>query len=344
MHDCVNGILLQARQWGQTLLNPCVWPSQPSTNQKGLAPLTGTRNETIEQAIKRVAAAFEMAGLTHGHGTDNPFDEAAWLVLAALHLPPVVPPAVLTTVLTGQELEAIARLVALRIDERIPTAYLTGIAWFCGLRFHVDPHVLIPRSPIAELIDTGFAPWIAPDRTVHRILDIGTGSGCIAIACAYMFPEAEIDAIDVSEEALAIARRNIGEHRLAGRVHAIRSDLFAALEGRVYDLIVSNPPYVDEAEMAALPEEFHREPALGLAGGRDGLDIVMRILREAGRHLAPDGVLVVEVGASEAALTRRFPEVPFLWLEFAHGGSGVFLLTTDELEATEGYFTRSGGN
>ncbi len=306
--------------------------------------MTDEDSETIEQAIRRVAGAFELAGLSHGHGTDNPFDEAAWLVLAALRLPPVVPPVVLTTVLTGQEREAIAKLVARRIDERMPTAYLTGIAWFCGLRFHVDPHVLIPRSPIAELIDAGFAPWIAPDRTVRRILDIGTGSGCIAIACACKFPEAEIDAIDVSEEALAIARRNIGEHGFAGRVHAIRSDLFAALEGRVYDLIVGNPPYVDEAEMAALPEEFRREPALGLAGGRDGLDIVVRILREAGRHLVPNGVLVVEVGASEDALIRRFPEVPFLWLEFAHGGQGVFLLTADELAAADGYFTGSGGD
>jgi ribosomal protein L3 glutamine methyltransferase len=301
-------------------------------------------NETIGQAIRRVAAELARAGISHGHGTDNPLDEAAWLVLAALRLPPEVPPAVLETVLCGEEREAIAKLVSRRIIDRIPTAYLTGHAWFCGLRFHVDPHVLIPRSPIAELIEGGFAPWIAPDRNVRRILDIGTGSGCIAIACAYMFPEARIDAIDVSDEALAIARRNIVEHGLAGRVAAIRSDLFEALDGRVYDLIVSNPPYVDDAEMALLPAEFRREPALGLAGGRDGLDIVVRILRDAARHLTPDGLLVVEVGVSDAALVRRFPSVPFTWLEFEHGGQGVFLLTAEELAAADPLFTGSGAD
>jgi ribosomal protein L3 glutamine methyltransferase len=299
-------------------------------------------SETIGQAIQRVAGLFEQAELCHGHGADNPLDEAAWLVLAALRLPPEVPPAVYETVLTGQEQEAIARLAARRIDERVPTAYLTGYAWFCGLRFHVDSSVLIPRSPIAELIEAGFSPWIAPERTVDRVLDIGTGSACIAIACARMFPEADVDAVDVSEAALALARSNIDAYGLTGRVRAIRSDLFEALEGRRYDLIVSNPPYVDEKEMAALPEEFRREPALGLAGGRDGLDIVTRILREAPGYLAPDGVLVVEVGTSQDALVRRYPRVPFLWLEFEYGGQGVFLLTAGELAAAASYLHAGG--
>lgn len=287
--------------------------------------------ETIGGAIRRVAASFEQAGLSYGHGTDNAHDEAAWLVLSALRLPPVVPEAVQDTVLTAGERAEIDRLARRRIDERMPTAYLTGSAWFCGLRFEVNPAVLVPRSPIAELIMNGFAPWIPPERAVRRVLDIGTGSGCIAIACALAFEEAEVDAADVSDAALAVARRNIAAHGLTARVHALHSDLFAALHGRVYDLIVSNPPYVDEAEMASLPEEYRREPALGFAGGIDGLDIVARILREAADHLTPDGILVVEVGASEEALARRYPTVPFLWLEFEMGGQGVFLLTAAEL-------------
>ncbi len=300
--------------------------------------MTDTSIETIGQAIERIAARFESAGLCHGHGVDNALDEAAWLVLAALRLPPELPPGVYATVLTAGERAAIDRLATRRIDERIPTAYLTGHAWFCGLRFHVTPDVLIPRSPIAELIGDGFAPWLSADRPPARILDIGTGSGCIAIACAYLFPEAEVDAVDVSDAALTVARGNIAAHRLGDRVHALHSDLFAGLAGRRYDLIVSNPPYVDAAEMDALPEEFRREPALGLAGGEDGLDIVVRLLRDAPDHLTPEGVLIVEVGASAAALARRFPRVPFVWLEFEQGGEGAFLLTAADLESARAAF------
>ena len=221
-------------------------------------------------------------------------------------------------------------LFATRIEKKIPAAYLMGRMWFAGLEFEIDERVIVPRSPFAELIDAGFEPWLDPAR-VRRILDIGTGSGCIAIACAVRFADARVDAVDLSPEALELARRNAARHGVAARVAFHLGDVYEPVGGQRYDLIVSNPPYVSDTEMAALPGEYLHEPDLALRAGSDGLDIVRRILRGAESRLHPGGVLFVEVGDSEERLQQAFPRVPFLWLEFARGGAGVFMLTKDEL-------------
>lgn len=291
--------------------------------------------ESVAGIIDRFAARFEAAALEFGHGTDNAYDDAVWLVLAGLGLPPQVPDAVFDTRLDVDEIARLEALAERRVSERVPTAYLVNTAWFCGLRFRVDERVLVPRSPIAELIETGFAPWIAGDRPVARILDIGTGSGCIAIACAYAFPEAQVDAADLSADALAVTRSNIALHGMEGRVHALQADVYEGLPAARYDIIVSNPPYVDASAMRALPGEYLREPVLGLAAGEEGLDVVLRILSGARERLQPDGILVVEVGDSMEALERRFPQLPLLWLEFERGGHGVFLLEARDLPAPD---------
>ncbi len=286
---------------------------------------------TLRDCLRWAASEFHLAGLFHGHGTESPWDEAVALTLGALHLPWNVDPAVLDARLLPMERERIVALVRARITTRRPLPYLLGEAWFAGLPFDVDERVLIPRSPIAELVESGFAAWF-PEEPPARVLDLCTGSGCIGIATALHLPTCEVDLSDISEEALAVARRNIGRHDVGERVRAVHSDLFAALPGR-YDLIVSNPPYVDARDLATMPAEFRHEPALALGAGDDGLAIVRRILREARAHLNDHGVLIVEVGNSDHHLEAAFPEVPFLWLDFERGGQGVFALTAEELDA-----------
>jgi ribosomal protein L3 glutamine methyltransferase len=287
---------------------------------------------TLGELAQASARRLALARLTYGHGTDNPLDEAAALLSHALDLDHEDAPEVYARLVTPAERRRVERLIERRIRERRPAAYLMGRMWFAGLEFRVDERVLVPRSPIAELIVGGFQPWIEP-RRVRRVLDIGTGSGCIAIACAYAFPRAHVDATDISGAALSVARDNIRRHRLAGRVRVVRGDLFGGLGRRRYDIIVSNPPYVSAREFRTLPAEYRHEPKVALESGRHGLDAVARILSEAGRYLKPGGILVVEVGNTQAALENAYPQVPFLWLDFERGAGGVFLLTREQLVA-----------
>ncbi len=285
---------------------------------------------TIADLIRWGASRFNQAGLFFGHGTDNAIDEAAALVLHVLHLPPDLHANWLQSHVTTEEREQVIRLIGRRIEERLPLPYLTGEAWFAGLRFHVDPNVLIPRSPIAEMIEQDFRPWLNSHR-LERVLDLCCGSGCIGIATAVYHPDCQVDLVDISPEALHVCRENIRLHGLEDRVDVIQSDLFSALPATAYDLILSNPPYVGSAEMAGLPPEYRHEPALALEAEGEGLTIVKRILKQAQEFLSPEGVLVVEVGNSAELLQETYPEIPFIWLEFERGGDGVFLLRAPDL-------------
>ena len=286
---------------------------------------------TIIDFIRYGASRFGAAGLSFGPSYDNALDEATQLVLHALHLPHDIGPAYGQARLLAEEKQAVLALFQRRIDERIPACYLTGEAWFAGLSFKSDPRALVPRSPIAELIESGFEPWLG-GREVHRALDLCTGSGCIGIAMAHYQPEWEVDCVDLSDDALALAAENVA--RLEARnVRLLKSDLFSALDGEVYDLIVSNPPYVTHAETDALPPEYAHEPEMGLRAGDDGLDLVLEILRDAPAHLSAEGLLVCEVGESEHALVDLLPELPFAWVEFKVGQMGIFVISRDEILA-----------
>jgi ribosomal protein L3 glutamine methyltransferase len=280
---------------------------------------------TVEDLIRHGAARFARAGLAYGHGTDNAVDDAAALVFHGLGLEHAEAGSAYALRPGDDEVQRVLSLFDERIERRVPAAYLMGRMWFAGLEFEVDERVIVPRSPFAELIEACFEPWLEP-AGVRRILDIGTGSGCIAVACALAFPGATVDAVEVSAQALEVARRNVARHGVGDRVRLLHGDVFEPLGDARYDLIVANPPYVSDAEMADLPAEYLREPDLALRAGSDGLDVVRRILAGAPRHLTAEGVLFVEVGNSEQRLAEAFPRLPFVWLEFEHGGGGVFLL------------------
>jgi ribosomal protein L3 glutamine methyltransferase len=284
---------------------------------------------TIQDMLRWTVSRLNAANVYYGHGTDNPWDEAVQLVLPSVFLPLDIPEDMHTARLTSSERHRIVERVIRRVNERVPVAYLTNKAWFCDMEFYVDERVLVPRSPIGELINNRFA-GILQDKPQH-ILDMCTGSGCIAIACAYAFPETEVDAVDISADALAVAERNIDTHGIENWVTPIRSDLFRELPALQYDLIVTNPPYVDEEDMSDLPQEYRHEPVLGLASGSDGLKLTRRILSCAPDYLTDNGVLVCEVGNSMVHLMDQYPDIPFTWLEFENGGDGVFMLTKQQL-------------
>ncbi|MFZ5655168.1 MAG: 50S ribosomal protein L3 N(5)-glutamine methyltransferase [Pseudomonadota bacterium] len=287
---------------------------------------------TIRDFVRWGASRFNAAGLWFGHGTDNAWDEAVVLVCAALHLPLDSGARILDARLTDAEKIAVLGYLERRVAERVPAPYITGEAWFAGLRFTVDERVLVPRSPFAELIEREFRPWLT--AAPERILDLCTGSGCIGIACALAFPDAEVDLADLSVEALEVADLNIAEHRLERRVRTLESDLFEELD-QTYDLIVCNPPYVDADDYAEMPEEYHCEPELALAAGPDGLDLVRRVLREAPDWLEDGGLLFVEVGDSAPALEERYPDIAFTWVELERGGDGILVFSREELAAVQ---------
>lgn len=295
---------------------------------------------TLRDLIRWGTSQFNAAELSFVQGMPTAIDEAVYLCLSALHLPPDFSVEYFDCVLTMDERLHVLDLFQQRIVKRKPAAYITNEAWFSGLSFYVDERVLIPRSPIAEMIEHQFSLWIAPER-VNNILDICTGSGCIAIACAYAFDEAQLDASDISADALAVAELNRQNHALEERLTLIESNLFESIPDKRYDIIVSNPPYVTTEEMAQLPVEFEFEPgALALAAGETGMDIVLPMLIQAGDYLSDEGILVVEVGYSKPILEQLLPEVPFFWVDFEFGGDGVFVLTAKQLEACQADFKR----
>lgn len=291
-----------------------------------------SQTKTIGEMLEYGQMLFENSDIYFGHGTDNAWDEAVYLLSSVLNLPPNADRSLLGNSVSDNDQEKIIALFHRRIDERVPAPYITKQAWFCTLPFYVDERVIVPRSPIAELIYNQFQPWCI--ETPNKILDLCAGSGCIGIACAYAFERAQVVLSDISPDALEVTAINIGQHDLNSRVSAIESDLFSAFEAsdkQSFDLIVSNPPYVDADDLAKMPDEYSHEPDLALASGDDGLDFTRRLLREAANYLTEQGVLIVEVGNSSVALEKAFPQVPFTWLEFTEGDGGVFVLTRTQL-------------
>ncbi|NLQ16414.1 50S ribosomal protein L3 N(5)-glutamine methyltransferase [Marinomonas sp. M1K-6] len=284
---------------------------------------------TIKDFIRWAFSRFQQADLFYGHGTDNPWDEAVHLVMGALKLPLDFDRDMLDCALTYNEKKHILKLVQTRITKREPLPYLLGEAWFMGLPFKVTKDTLIPRSPIIALLESEFAPWLKNDPL--NILDMCTGSGCLGIAAALVFEDAEVDISDISEAALLVANENIVRHQVEDRVHAIHSDMFKGLAGKQYDLIICNPPYVDADDFESAPAEFHNEPELALTSGEDGLNFTHEFLAQVAHYLQDDGILVYEVGNTEIALQAAYPNIPFMWVELEQGGNGVFILTKDQL-------------
>jgi len=296
---------------------------------------------TTGDFVRFAASQFNQADLYFGHGMANAWDEAISLIMFTLNLPEDLFEQVFTCQLTADEKQDVLTIIEKRIVEEIPAAYLTNQAVFANLPFYVDQRVLVPRSPIGELIEKKFSPFISEQNPPVRILDLCTGSGCIAIACAYAFPDADIDAVDLSIDALNVANINIENHGLSEQVIPIQSDVFSGVEGQVYDLIVTNPPYVDQEDVDSLPQEYLHEPEMGLGCGEDGLDIVRKILAESAEHLSENGILICEVGNSQIHVSSVYPEVPFKWLTFERGGHGVFMLTKAELQEFSDIFKQN---
>jgi ribosomal protein L3 glutamine methyltransferase len=287
--------------------------------------------QTLRDWLRYAVSRFNEAGLHFGHGCDNAYDEAAWLLLHTLHLPRDRLEPFLDARLTRDERLAVHHVLQLRIAKRIPTAYLTHEAWLGECRFYVDERVIVPRSYFGELLANDFTPWLESPESVRTALDLCTGSGCLAIMMALVFHAARIDAVDLSADALAVARRNVADYDLAARVHLVESDLFASLGKQRYDLIVSNPPYVTTEAMAALPPEYRHEPAMALAAGDDGLDIVRRILQQAKKHLQPQGLLAVEVGHNRELVEAAYPDLPLTWIDCVGGEGKIFILQRNQL-------------
>ena len=302
--------------------------------------LTTVTNQlhTVADYCRYGATLFNQAELFYGHGSETAFNDAYILVMYALSLPNDVDDSIMSCRLVESEKHNILALFNRRVEEQIPVAYITNIAYFAQLPFYVDERVLIPRSPIGELIENQFFPYIAVNKSPKRILDLCTGSGCIAIACASYFSESEVDAVDLSEDALNVAQMNIENHGLSEQVIPIQSDVFSGVAGHSYDLIVSNPPYVDQQDIDSLPQEYLHEPEMGLGCGTDGLDIVRVILAQSAQHLNEGGLLFCEVGNSEVHVKALYKEVPFTWLSFERGGHGVFMLTKAQLEEFSAVF------